>query len=93
MDIPVTEESIAFIDTSASDIPYVTALLEEQNLNIEVVDRNTAENILRIFDLTTKRRELPSFFWKKFNSQDYLPQNMYPRSQQGTFRQFMFSLW
>lgn len=92
MDIPVTEGNIAFIDTSASDIPYVTALLEEQNLNIEVVDRNTAENILRIFDLTTKRRELPSFFWKKFNSQDYLPQNMYPRSQQGTFRQFMFSL-
>lgn len=91
MDIPVTENNIAFIDTSASDIPYVTALLEEQNLHIEVVDRNTAENILRILDLTTKRRELPSFFWKKFNSQDYLPQNMYPRSQQGTFRQFIFS--
>lgn len=91
MDIPVTENNIAFIDPSASDIPYVTALLEEQNLHIEVVDRNTAENILRIFDLTTKRRELPSFFWKKFNSQDYLPQNMYPRSQQGTFRQFIFS--
>lgn len=92
MDIPVSEDTIAFIDTSASDIPYVTALLEEQNLNIEVVDRNTAENILRIFDLTTKRRELPSFFWKKFNTLDYLPQNMYPRSEQGTFRQFMFSM-
>lgn len=92
MDIPVSEDNIAFIDTSTDDIPYVKALLEEKNLNIEVVDRNTAENILRIFDLTTKRRELPSFFWKKFNSQDYLPQNMYPRSIQGTFRQFMFSL-
>lgn len=91
MDIPVTEDNIAFIDTSTDDIPYVKALLEEQNLNIEVVDRNTAENILRIFDVTTKRRELPSFFWKRFNSQDYLPQNMYPRSQQGTFRQFIFS--
>lgn len=91
IDIPVNEDSIAFIDTSADDIPYVTALLEEQNLNIEVVDRKTAEGILRIFDLTTKRRELPSFFWKKFNSQDYLPKNMYPRSVQGTFRQFMFS--
>lgn len=91
MDIPVTEKTIAFIDTSASDVPYVQALLQEQNLQIEVVDRNTAENILRIFDLTTKRRELPSFFWTKFNPQDYLPQNMYPRSQQGTFRQFIFS--
>lgn len=91
MDIPVTENNIAFIDTSASDIPYVTALLEEQNLNIAVVDRDTAESILRIFDLTTKRRELPSFFWQKFNAQDYLPQNMYPRSEQGTFRQFTFS--
>ncbi len=89
MDIPVTEDSIAFIDTSANDIPYVRALLEEQNLNIAVVDRETAEGILHIFDLTTKRRELPSFFWKKFNSQDYLPQNMYPRSEQGTFRKFM----
>jgi phosphatidylserine/phosphatidylglycerophosphate/cardiolipin synthase-like enzyme len=91
MDIPVTEDSIAFIDTSANDVPYVRALLEGQNLNIDVVDRDTAEGILRIFDLTTKRRELPSFFWKKFNAQDYLPQNMYPRSQQGTFRQFLFS--
>lgn len=91
MDIPVAEDTIAFIDTSAFDIPYVKALLEEQNLDIEVVDRNTAENILRIIDLTTKRRELPSFFWKKFKQQDYLPQNMYPRSPQGTFRQFMFS--
>lgn len=91
-DLPVAEESIAFIDTSADDIPYVKALLEEQNLNIEVVDRDTAEGVLRILDLTTKRRELPSFFWKKYNSQDYLPQNMYPRSQQGTFRPFLFSI-
>ncbi len=92
MDIPITEDSIAFIDTSADDVPYVSALLEQQNLNIDVVDRDTAEGILRIFDLTIKRRELPSFFWEKFNTQDYLPQNMYPRSQQGTFRQYMFSL-
>lgn len=91
MDIPVNENCIAFIDTSTDDISYVKALLEEQHLNIEVIDRKTAESILRIFDLTTKRRELPSFFWKKFNLQDYLPQNMYPRSKQGTFREFIFS--
>lgn len=91
MDIPVTETNIAFIDTSTDDVSYVKALLEKQHLNIEVVDRKTAESILRIFDLTTRRRELPSFFWKKFNSKDYLPQNMYPRSPQGTFRQFTFS--
>jgi phosphatidylserine/phosphatidylglycerophosphate/cardiolipin synthase-like enzyme len=89
-DIPVTEENIAFIDTSADDVAYVKALLEKQNLNIDVVTRNTAETILKIFDATTKRRELPSFLWKKYDSQDYLPQNMYPRSQQGTFRQFIF---
>jgi len=92
IDIPVTEETIAFIDTSSDDVPYVRALLEQQNLDICVVDRPTADSILQIFDLTTKRRELPSFYWNKFNSQDYLPQNMYPRSVQGTFRKFMFSL-
>jgi phosphatidylserine/phosphatidylglycerophosphate/cardiolipin synthase-like enzyme len=91
MDIPVIEKNIAFIDTSADDIPYVKGLLEKKNLDITVVDRKTAEEILHIFDLTTKRRELPSFFWKKHDSQDYLPQNMYPRSQQGTFRPFLFS--
>lgn len=90
MDIPVTEKNIAFIDTSADDVPYVKALLQEQNLEIDVIDRATSEAILRIFDLTTKRRELPSFFWKKHDSNDYLPQNMYPRSPQGTFRQFIF---
>lgn len=90
-DIPIDENSIAFIDTSTDDVPYVQSLLEEQDLHIQVVDRATAENILRIFDLTTKRRELPSFFWQKYNQQDYLPQNMYPRSEQGNFRQFMFS--
>lgn len=90
-DIPVSEDSIAFIDTSVDDIPYVKNLLEKQNLNIEVVSRDTSEGILKIFDMVTRRRELPSFFWNKFDSQDYLPQNMYPRSPQGTFRQFMFS--
>jgi phosphatidylserine/phosphatidylglycerophosphate/cardiolipin synthase-like enzyme len=91
-DISITEDHIAFIDTSTDDIPYVTALLEEHNLNIDVVDRETSEAILRIFDLTTKRRELPSFFWNKHSFDDYLPQNMYPRSEQGTFRPFTFSL-
>lgn len=89
-DIPVTEDSIAFIDTSADDIPFVTMLLKQYNLNIEVIDRKTSEGILRIFDLTTKRRELPSFFWNKYSATDYLPQNMYSRSEQGTFRQFVF---
>jgi len=91
MDIPVNEESIAFIDTALQDVPYVRALLEQKSLNIDVLDRNTAENILRIFDLTTKRRELPSFHWRKSDIQDYLPQNMFPRSPQGTFRPFFFS--
>ena len=85
-DIPVSEETIAFIDTSADDVSYVRALLEKQNVNIDVIARNTAEAILKIFDVTTNRRELSSFLWKKYDSQDYLPQNMYPRSQQGTFR-------
>lgn len=91
-DIPIQESNIAFIDTSLDDVPHVEALLAEQGLEIEVLDRNSAEDVLRIFDLTTKRRELPSFFWKKFRSDDYLPQNTYPRSTQGTFRIFLFSL-
>lgn len=91
IDIPITSSNIAFIDTSANDVAYVTSLLEQEKLDIEVVDRKTAEGILRIFDLTTKRRELPSFFWSKNDANDYLPQNMYPRSPQGTFRPFQFS--
>lgn len=89
MDIAVNEKNIAYIDTSAGDAVFVQALLKAQNLDIEVVDRKTSEEILRIFDITTKRRELPSFFWKKFNVYDYLPQNMYPRSLQGTYRSFV----
>lgn len=91
-DIPIADNTIAFIDTAIDDVPYVQALLEEQNLHIPIVDRKTSEEILRIFDLTTKRRELPSFYWTKFNPQDYLPQNMYPRSLQGNFRQFTFGV-
>ncbi len=90
MNIPITEDNIAFIDTSKNNIPYVRELLKESNLNIEVIDRQTSEAVLRIFDLVTKRRELPSFYWKKYESNDYLPKNMYPRSEQGTFRQFTF---
>lgn len=89
-DIPVTEETIAFIDTTVSetpenDIARVKSLLQEQNLNIPVIDRQTSDEILRIFDLSTQRREFPSFGWSK---SQYLPKNMYPRSQTGTFRKF-----
>lgn len=92
MDIPVAEHTIAFIDTSNNDTPNVSEYLQQHHLNIEVFERKISEEILRIFDLTTKRRELPSFFWGKFQIDDYLPQNMYPRSPQGTFRKFTFSL-
>lgn len=87
-DLPVLEETVAFIDTSVDDVPYVQALLKELNLNIEVVDRATSEGIQRIFDLSTKRRELPSFHWTKNTLGDYLPSNMYPRSELGNFRDF-----
>ena len=89
-DIPISDDAIAFIDTSASDIPYVQSLLDAQNLKIEVIDRDTAEEILTIFDLTTKRRELPSFYWEKYRENDYLPQNMYRRSAEGTYRKYNF---
>lgn len=87
-DLPISEENIAFIDTSLDDIPYVEALLAEQNIAISVVDRKTAQLILNIFDKTTKRRELASFFWVKYDPTDYLPQNMYCRSEEGNFRRF-----
>lgn len=89
-DIPVTQENIAFIDTT-EDVGFVQALLKQNHLDIEVLERKTSEKILRIFDLTTKRRELPSFDWNKFVPQDYLPKNMYPRSPQGTYHPFGFS--
>ncbi len=84
-DIPIQEETIAFIDTSAGDVLYVTELLEVKKLAIEVVDRATSDGILRIIDLSTKRRELPSFNW---TGTDYLPTNLYRRSEIGTFRAF-----
>lgn len=88
-DIPISEENIAYIDTASNDVERVTALVREQNLNIEVIDRSISDSIRRIFDLSTKRRETPSFGWSKSRIDDYLPKNMYPRSEQGTFRTFM----
>lgn len=88
-DIHLSEDSIAYIDTASFDVERVKALLEAQNLNIEVFDRSVSDSIRWIFDLSTKRRETPSFGWSKLKSDDYLPKNMYPRSEQGTFRRFM----
>ncbi len=87
-DIPILEKTIAFIDTDLDDIPYVRALLEEQNLQIDVLDRKTGRLIHEIFDASTKRRELPSFSWRKLRANDYLPTNMYLRSELGNFRDF-----
>lgn len=88
-DIPISDKTIAYIDTASNDVTYVTALVQAQNLNIEVIDRSISDSIRRIFDLSTKRRETPSFGWSKLRSDDYLPKNMYPRSELGTFRKFM----
>jgi cardiolipin synthase len=88
-DIPVLEDTIAYIDTASNDVERVTALVKAQNLEIEVMDRTISDGIRQIFDLSTKRRETPSFGWSKLRSDDYLPKNMYPRSEQGTFRRFM----
>lgn len=88
-DIPIQEETIAYIDTASNDVERVTALVVAQNLNIEVMDRSISDSIRRIFDLSTKRRETPSFGWSKLRIDDYLPKNMYPRSELGTFRRFM----
>lgn len=88
-DIPILENTIAYIDTASNDVERVTALVKAQNLNIEVMDRFISDSIRRIFDLSTKRRETPSFGWSKLRSDDYLPKNMYPRSELGTFRKFM----
>ena len=88
-DIPILEDTIAYIDTASDDVEHVTALVKAQNLNIEVIDRSISDSIRRIFDLSTKRRETPSFGWSKLRSDDYLPKNMYPRSELGTFRRFM----
>lgn len=88
-DIPILEDTIAYIDTASNDVERVTALVQAQNLNIEVMDRSISDSIRRIFDLSTKRRETPSFGWSKLRNDDYLPKNMYPRSELGTFRRFM----
>lgn len=88
-DIPILEGNIAYIDTAEDDVERVTELVKAQNLNIEVIDRSISDSIRNIFDLSTKRRETPSFGWKKLKMDDYLPSNMYLRSEQGTFRRFM----
>lgn len=88
-DIPILEDTIAYIDTASHDVERVIELLREQNLEIEVIDRSISDSIRRILDLSTRRRETPSFGWSKLRSDDYLPKNMYPRSEQGTFRKFM----
>lgn len=88
-DIPILEDNIAFIDTASNDVERVTALVKAQNLHIEVIERSTSDSIRRIFDLSTKRRETPSFGWSKLKGDDYLPNNMYLRSELGTFRRFM----
>ncbi len=88
-DIAIAEKTIAYIDTASQDVAYVTALLQKQNLNIEVMERPISDSMRLIFDLSTKRRETPSFYWSKLRSNDYLPKNMYPRSELGTFRSFM----
>ena len=90
-DIPITDKTVAFVDTSQQDEALVKGLLQAQNLNIEVVNRATSEAIHTIFDLSTKRRELPSFFWSKRTSDDFLPTNMFSRSELGTFRDFMWN--
>lgn len=88
-DIPILENTIAYIDTASNDVERVTALLKAQNLHIEVLDRSVSDAIRRIFDLSTQRREAPSFNWSKLKNDDYLPKNMYLRSELGTFRRFM----
>jgi phospholipase D-like protein len=88
-DIPTLEDNIAYIDTASNDVERVTELVKAQNLHIEVMDRSISDSIRRIFDLSTKRRETPSFGWSKLKNEDYLPKNMYPRSEQGTFRRYM----
>ena len=88
-DIPILEDTIAYIDTASNDVERVEALVQAENLNIEVMDRSVSDGIRKIFDLSTKRRETPSFGWSKLRSDDYLPKNMYPHSEQGTFRRFM----
>ncbi|MBA3816263.1 MAG: hypothetical protein H0X29_07035 [Parachlamydiaceae bacterium] len=88
-DIPILVENIAYIDTASNDVERVKELVKAQNLNIEVMDRSISDSIRRIFDLSTVRRETPSFGWSKLKNDDYLPKNMYPRSEQGTFRRFM----
>lgn len=67
-DIPILEDTIAYIDTASNDVERVTALVKAQNLNIEVIDRSVSDNIRLIFDLSTKRRETPSFGWFKLKS-------------------------
>lgn len=97
-DIPVAGNSIAFIDTRNNDIAHVKELLAKQSLDIEVVDRKTSEEILRVFDLSTEKRELPSFEWK-YAYEDYskpvdmkqcLAENMGVRSTEGVFAKYTF---
>lgn len=72
--IPVAENTIAFIDTSdAKQIPFLKGQLSASKLNIEVIERTTSDAIRKVFDATTEIRETPS---KKWHGYSHLPANM-----------------
>jgi hypothetical protein len=65
-DIPISEETIAYIDTAHNDAALIEQKLKERNLNIPVIDRITSLEIRRIMSFSDGEvppRELPSFNW------------------------------
>lgn len=75
----ISETSIAFVIAPIEDISSLTAILEEQNLAIPVVDNGTAKTIINILEKTSKR-EIPSFDWIQHQSTDYLPVGLLNRT-------------
>lgn len=74
-EIPIAENVIAFIDTSAAyQIPMLNQQLATANLNIEVIERSTSDGIRKVFDATTECRETPSRNWSGYAAD--LPANM-----------------
>lgn len=83
-EIPIKEETVAFIDTSQNDMYGLKRILRKKNLKILVINRSTSDSIRKILDLSIQKRELPSFQWKASSDQNpNLPPNFTPRTLEG----------
>ncbi|MFZ4772446.1 MAG: hypothetical protein ACOYK9_00440 [Chlamydiia bacterium] len=91
-EIPVKENTIAYISTISSEMANVREIVKRENLKLEVLEKSVSDRIHQIFDRTIRRRQMPSFKWKLVEDcSGYLPNNITPRTEKGTFTAFDYA--